>query len=360
MFIQRKQYLTDIKRIRVSEGRDLEHGLRLDRNERVDVWPKQVMADIFTSQPDYFLSVYPESTNLYRKLARFHEVDETQLMLTAGIDGGLKTLFEIMTAPGDLVGVVTPTYAMYQVYARLFQVNLCEIGYSSELEFNLQQFDEFLGRKPIMFFLPNPNQPIESSFALAQLDKFAQKALASNCLFVIDEAYHMFGAETAIELVKKYENVVIARTFSKGFGVPSIRLGYLISNSDNMKILTKTRFAHESNALSNAVAEYLLDHYDMVEAYNRRVMEAREELKAVLAKLGIRAVGKTGNFLLLDLGSEARARAFVSSLSEQKIYMKGPWSAPWNQYVTITLGPMDVMKRFVDATKAFCDAGRPA
>lgn len=360
MFIQRKQYLADIKRIRVSEGRDLDHGLRLDRNEKVDVWPKQVMTDIFTSKPDYFLSVYPESTALYQKLARFHKVDEAELLLTAGIDGGLKTLFEVMTAPGDLVGVVTPTYAMYQVYAKLFQVNLCEIGYSDKFEFNFEQFDEFLAKKPTMFFLPNPNQPIESSFTLAQLEKFAQKTLAANCLFVIDEAYHLFGAATAVGLVKKYENAVIARTFSKGFGVPSIRLGYLISNADNMNILTKTRFAHESNALSNAVAEYLLDHYDMVEAYNRRVMEAREELKAILGKKGIPAVGKTGNFLLLDLGSEARAKTFVTSLREQKIYMKGPWSSPWNRYVTITLGPMDIMQRFVDATTAFCGAERSA
>lgn len=360
MFIQRKQYLADIKRIRVSEGRDLDHGLRLDRNEKVDVWPKQVLANIFSSKPDYFLSVYPESTALYQKLARFHQVEEAQLLLTAGIDGGLKTLFEVMTVPGDLVGVVTPTYAMYQVYARLFQVNMCEIGYSANLDFNIQQFYEFLTKKPTMFFLPNPNQPIESSFTLVQLEEFAQKTLASNCLFVIDEAYHLFGAATAVELIKKYENVVIARTFSKGFGVPSIRLGYLISNADNMSILTKMRFAHESNALSNAVAEYLLDHYDMVEAYIRRIIEAREELKVLLAKMGIPAAGRTGNFLLLDLGSETRAKAFVSSLREQKIYMKGPWSSPWNRYVTITLGPMEVMERFVDATRAFCRAEQAA
>ena len=360
MFIQRKQFLANIKRIRVSEGRDLERGLRLDRNEKVDVWPKQVMNDIFMSKPDYFLSVYPESTALYQKLATFHGVDESQLMLTAGIDGGLKTLFEVMTAPGDLVGIVTPTYAMYQVYSRLFQTDLCEIGYSEDLQFNMQQLDEFLAKKPTIFFLPNPNQPIESSFTLDELEVFAKKTLAANCMFVIDEAYHLFGAATAVELVKKYENVVIARTFSKGFGVPSIRLGYLISNHDNMNILTKTRFAHESNALSNAVAEYLLDHYEMVEAYNRRVVEARETLKPLLAKLDIRAVGKTGNFLLLDLGSEERAKAFVKKLLEQKIYVKGPWSAPWNRYVTITLGPLEVMQRFVDATREFCAGGKSA
>jgi histidinol-phosphate aminotransferase len=358
MFIQRKNFLSGISRIRVSEGRDLDNGLRLDRNEKVDVWPETLLQEVFGTKRSWFLSVYPESTKLYRKLATFHNITENDLLLTSGIDGGLKTLFEVMTEPGDLVGVVAPTYAMYQVYAKLFQVNLCEIPYTEKLEFGFVEFESFLKRKPVIFFLPNPNQPIESAFNVVQLEEFAAKTLAKNCLFVIDEAYHLFGCESGVNLIKKYENIVVARTFSKGFGVPSIRLGYLISNAENMNILSKTRFAHESNALSNAVAEYLLDHYKMVESYNARVIEARSELKSRLIKLGISATGNAGNFLLLNLGTEKRAKDFVEMLLSQKIYVKGPWWPPWSKYVTITLGPIEVMERFLTATKEFVRAPR--
>jgi histidinol-phosphate aminotransferase len=360
MFIQRKVYLSNIARIRVSEGRDLANGLRLDRNEKVDVWPKQMVADIFVNKPDWFLSVYPESTRLYQKLAKFHGVEESELLLTSGIDGGLKTLYEIMTEPGDLVGVVAPTYAMYQVYPKLFQLQLHEISYTPDLEFNRRQFDEFLERRPTMFFLPNPNQPIESCFGIDELEEFARRTLAKNCLFIIDEAYHMFGSESAVKLLLKYENVVIARTFSKGFGVPSIRLGYLISNADNMSILSKTRFAHESNALSNAVAEHLLDNFSMVEQYNRAVISCRNSLKSTLTELGIPAIGGSGNFLLLDLKNAADAKAYVGYLRERQIYVKGPWSAPWDRYATITLGPIEVMQRFIEATRSYCSRDRAA
>lgn len=353
MFIQRKNYLAKIDRIRVSEGRNLATGLRLDRNERVDPWQKDIFKKIFSEKPGYFLSVYPESTSLYKKLAAFHGVSESELLLTSGIDGGLKTLFEIVTEPGDTVGVVSPTYAMYQVYARLFQVNLHEIEYTAQLQFNHADFEEFLGKKPIMFFLPNPNQPVESAFTKEQLENFAQKTLRKNCLFVIDEAYHMFGCDSGIDLIRKYDNVVVARTFSKGFGVPSIRLGYLISNQENMGILAKTRFAHESNALSNAVAEYLLDNYSVVERYNREVVTAREALKPIMQGFGISAVGDNGNFLLLDLGNQARAKEYVTMLRAKDIYVKGPWCGPWDKYVTITIGPMDSMRRFIDATAEF-------
>ncbi len=353
MFTERKRHLSEIKRVRIAEGRDLEHGLRLDRNEKVDVWPSGMLVDVFTAQPDYFLSVYPELTSLYQKLADFHGVDTNNLLLTSGIDGGLKTIFEVVSEPGDLVGVVTPTYAMYAVYARIFESNLTEISYTSDLKFDFDQFDDFLEREPKIFFLPNPNQPIESSFTTAELESFAQRTLERGCLFVIDEAYHLFGAESGIELIQRYENVVVARTFSKAFGVPSIRLGYLISNAANIDALSKTRFAHESNSLSNAVAEYLLGLYAMVEAYHAQVVAAREELKEALGNLDIPTRGWSGNFLLLDLGSEDRARAFVDELREQTVYVKGPWSAPWGNYVTITVGPMKIMHRFLTATKAF-------
>ena len=353
MFIKRKSYLARIDRIRVAEGRNLAEGLRLDRNERVDPWQKDIFAKIFGEKPGYFLSVYPELTSLYAKLAAFHRVAESELLLTSGIDGGLKTLFEILSEPGDTVGVVSPTYAMYMVYAKLFETKLHEIKYTPQLQFNHADFEEFLGRKPVMFFLPNPNQPVESAFTKAQLEEFAQKTLRSNCLFLIDEAYHMFGCESGIDLIRKYENVVVARTFSKGFGVPSIRLGYLISNQDNMSILAKTRFAHESNALSNAVAEYLLDNYAMVESYNRAVVASREALKPIMQGFGIAAIGANGNFLLLDLGTQARAKDYVAMLRAKHIYVKGPWSAPFDRYVTITIGPIESMRRFIDDTAEF-------
>ena len=354
MFIQRKSHLRKLSRVRVSEGRDLDNGLRLDRNEKVDVWPTQIMSEIFLCKPDWFLSVYPDSRTLYQKLAKHHGVDESEIFLSAGIDGGLKVLYEIMTEPSDLIGVVSPTYAMYQVYAKMFELQLEEIAYTDALEFGFQQFDEFLEQRPTMFFLPNPNQPIESCFDVQALEEFAQKTLASNCMLIIDEAYHMFGSESAVDLVRKYENVVIARTFSKGFGVPSIRFGYFISNQDNMNVLAKTRFAHESNALSNAVAEYLLDNYPIVEKYNEAVVSARKELKIILAAFGITARGDFGNFLLLDLESEERARNYVCFLRDLKIYIKGPWSGRFSRYVTITLGPLELMMKFVDATQTFC------
>ena len=274
-------------------------------------------------------------------------------MVTSGIDGALKTIYDVMTEPGDLVGVATPTYAMYYVYAKIFQVNLECIEYTEDLKFNFKAFDSFLQKKPSVFFLPNPNQPVESAFNIDELRTFAQKTLEKNCLFVIDEAYFMFGCDSGVDLINEFENVVVTRTFSKGFGVPSIRLGYMMSNVSNMNVLTKTRMAHESNSLINAVGEYLLDNYSIVEKYNNKVIESRDSLKIELSKLDIKTHGSNGNFLLLDIGDPEKAKNFVNFLREKLIYVKGPWSKPRDKYITITIGPKELMNKFLDATKEF-------
>ena len=352
MFIQRKFFLNNLKRLRVSEGRDLDNGLRLDRNEKVDTWPNNLLEEIFRTKKKWFLSVYPESTSLYSMLCKFHNIRDNQIMLSSGIDGAMKTLFEIMTEPGDLVGVVSPTYAMYKVYSDIFQVNLEEIIYKENLKFNFDNFETFLEKRPTIFFLPNPNQPIESYFNLDELRSLAKKTLDKNCLFVIDEAYHMFGSDTGIKLIEEFSNVVVMRTFSKGFGLPSIRLGYMISNEENMNILSKTRYAHESNSLSNAVAEYMLENYNLIEEYNLKIIKCREISKIKLRELGIEAYGEKGNYLLLDIHNNEMASKFVDYLKSKKIYIKGPWKGNFSKYVTITLGPEEVMQPFYEhATK---------
>lgn len=351
MFIQNKSFLREIKRIRVAEGRNLDKGLRLDRNEKVDIWPKDFLLDVFSSKPECFLSVYPEITSLYMKLSKYLHVNEEQIAITSGIDGVIKVLFEILTSPGDTVGVLWPTYAMYEVYSNMYQVNLFKIGYNTDFTINIDSLNECLGKQPTILFIPNPNQPIESAFSIDELEDIAQKAYDKNCLLAIDEAYFMFGCDTGLRLIKEYGNVVILRTFSKAFGVPSIRLGYFVTNEENMEVLSKTRFAHESNSLSIAVAEYLLDNIDIVGKSVERVIEGRAYIKDKLTELNIQTHGSKGNFLLLDLQSNNKAKHIVSYLYDNFIYVKGPLPSPWDKYITISIGPKIEMQKLNDAFK---------
>ena len=138
------------------------------------------------------------------------------------------------------------------------------------------------------------------------------------------------------------------RTFSKGFGVPSIRLGFMVSSEDNMEVLSKTRFAHESNSFRNAVAEYLLYNYDIVDNYVQKVIKGRTYVKEELSNLGIKSNGESANYLLVDIVSPEKRDKTVAFLEENLIYVKGNLGSPWDKYMLITIGPKELMKRFID------------
>jgi histidinol-phosphate aminotransferase len=339
------KYLTKISRVRIEETRNLVSGIRLDRNERVSNW-KPFIKKKLLSVPDYFFSTYPDLNPLYKNVSKFDKIPVNQILITSGIDGGIKTVFETLLKAGDLIGVVSPTYAMYQVYSDIFRTQIFKIDYRIDRKFNFEKFKKFLKKKPKIFFLPNPNQPIEDNISINQLDFMAQKLNKINCLFFIDEAYFLFGQKTALPLLKKYKNIIIARTFSKGFGLPSIRLGYLVSNHHLISILSKKRFAHETNSLSAYFANYFLKNFQICKKYINEIKKSREDLKKKLRKININSYGDKGNYLLIEMNSKEHAFDMVSNLRKKLIYAKGPWKKPFEKFFSITIGPSKIMNKF--------------
>ena len=351
MFIKNNLHLKNITRQRVAEGRNLIKGLRLDRNEKVDIWPKNFINNILKKKPKSFFSTYPEITSLYKKIAKFDKVKEEQILITSGIDGSIKNLLSLLTKPKDVISVLSPTYAMYQVYAKIFKLNLFKINYTKEYNINQKDLNLFFKKKPKILFVPNPNQPIENTIYNKDLIKLAKKCAKINCFLVVDEAYFHFGSKTAVPLIKKFKNVIVLRTFSKAFGVPSIRAGYTISNKENMSIISKARIAHELSSVSIAVAEYLLDNYSIVRKNCNLIKKSRKIIKTALSKIGLYCRSEFGNYVLIKFQNSSEAIKVVNFLRKKFIYVKGPYSKPWNNYINISLGPPVLMNRFLKEIK---------
>lgn len=354
IFNEKSSHLLDLKRMRIGESRNLDTGLRLNRNERVAPWPERFITDVFSNIPGYFLSVYPDLSSFYGKLAKFIGVDEDQLLVTSGIDGAIKTIFEICSVPSDRIGVLAPTYAMYNVYSKIFGTKLCEISYDPKtLKLDWDGLVDLIKSKPKVVFIPNPNQPVEDNLTLSQIEELLKFSSATDTLIVIDEAYYHFGCQSAVELLPKYDNLVVMRTFSKGFGLPSIRMGYMISNTHTMEVLSKTRFAHEANALNAKVAEYAIDNFHLVQTYIDEVVSSRIGLQAKLEAIGLKSYGYDANYLLIDLLNPRICAELAKRLLGEDVYVKSNFEEPWSQYMLITVGPADMMEKFYMITKCF-------
>ena len=165
-FIYNRKKISIIKRLRIKENRDLINGLRLNRNERVENYPKNTLSKIFSKVNDYDLGKYPDQNNIYKILSKFLRIKEKNLIITSGIDGSIKSIFEIFTNIGDKIAILHPTYAMYEVYSRIFQTKLFKIGYKNFKLDKKSLFKTIKTKKIKILFIPNPNQPIEDIISL--------------------------------------------------------------------------------------------------------------------------------------------------------------------------------------------------
>ncbi len=351
--LKKNLHLRKLTRSRILEKRDLKNGIRLDRNEKVDNWDKQEIINLIKKQPDSFFSTYPNITRLYKKISKNIDVDENQILITSGIDGSIRHLLEHLTLPNDSIAVLSPTYAMYKVYATIYKLKFYEINYNNDLTINFEYIFKLLKKRIKVLFIPNPNQPIDTKINKNKLLEIIKLAEKYKTFVVIDEAYYLFGMYSSIPFVNKFSNVFVMRTFSKGFGMPSIRVGYTVGNKENMNIISKSRIAHEQGSLNILLAEYILDNFNDVKKNVKKIIISRDYTKNELQKIGIVSFGNFGNYLFIKLRSEEDVNNLKKYLFRKKIYIKAPFPKPWSQYILITIGPKSYMKTFIKFLKTY-------
>jgi histidinol-phosphate aminotransferase len=319
----------------------------MHRNVRVESYEKGLV-DLDLEN----LSKYPDIANIENSIAKFDGVDRENILITSGIDGGLKTIFEMTTQKGSKAIYLTPTYAMYKVYADAYEVEMIPVQTKEEtLNIELDEIMSKINETIDIVFIPNPHIPIENTFHLENIEKIIKKAEKLEVLVVIDEAYYMFGSETATPLINKYNNIIVARTFSKGFGLPAIRLGYLIANKNLISYLGSRRFAHETNSLSAEIGSWAIENIDKFETYNLEVVKAREWLKVEFEKLGVKTHGEKTNTVLLNLETEERAKKFGELLKNEDFVVKTNNPEPFKKYILVTVGKLETMKLFFASAK---------
>ena len=290
----------DVKRVRTIENRDLKNGIRLNRNERVKNFDNKILKKIFSQVHNYELGKYPDQNKIYSELSKFLKIDRKNFLLSAGIDGSLKSIFEILTKPGDKICALSPSYLMYKVYSDVFKTKLIKIGYGhSNYKLDRKKLYKEIKKKPKILFIPNPNQPIEDIINQNDMKKICKMCKTNGVLLVVDEAYHMFGSSTSINLAKKYDNVIILRTLSKSFGLPSIRFGYMVSSKMMISYFNLYRTSYETNFLTDTVVIFFLKRINLIKSYIKEVKTGRDFLKSELKKIGLKVIGGKSNFLLV-------------------------------------------------------------
>ena len=303
---------------------------------------------------------YPDNgvLELTARLAEIHEVDPTQILVTAGSTTLLDILARTLLGPGLNAVTSKLSFIVYPIVtqaagARLIEVPTLNDGY--DLEAILAAVDA----NTRVVYLANPNNPTGTVVDAKAIDRFLDR-LPAHVITVLDEAYcdfaGYFAAERgldyshALNYVRAGRPVVVLRTFSKAHGLAGLRVGYGVGPAELMGYLARMKPAFMVSSLGETAALAALADADHVKRTVENNAEGAKLLTPAIAGMGIRVVPTWSNFIFCHVGEEAVH--LCQLLQEDGVIvrpMSGPWGAP--DAFRVSIGTPEQNERFLGALK---------
>ncbi len=312
-------------------GRD---GLRLDFNENTEGCSPRVVERLKKITADD-LARYPEREPVEAAVAAHLGLTPQQVLLTNGVDEGIHLLCETYLEPLDEVLVVTPTFSMYEICAGATGARVIRVQCEADFRFPLAKLFSGITPATRLIAVASPNNP---TGAVADREELLQIAKAApDAALLVDEAYFEFHGETVLRDIAQFENLFVARTFSKAYGLAGLRAGVLAGPCRQMPRVRRVSSPYSVNAVALAVLPTALADGDHVSCYVAQVKSGRERVSSQLSSLGLYSWPSQANFLLVRIGR--KHREFVLAMRQRGILVRDRSADPGCEgCVRITIG----------------------
>ncbi len=323
-------------------SRDL---LRLDFNENTLACSPRVR-EVLGSISAGALTRYPERAPVEAVAATHLGLAPEQVALTNGVDEAIHVLFEAFLETGDELLLPVPTYTMYEVYASATDARVVTVQAADDLQFPFERMVSAINPKTKIIAIANPNSPSGSVVTRGQLLQLAQSAPHS--VLLVDEAYFHFHGESVIDLVGVVPNLVVARTFSKAYGLAGLRLGLLAGSVEIMRWVRRVLSPYSVNSLALACLPPALEDSAYIEWYVNEVLAARTEFEAALDAVQLRRWPSSANFILVYIGPQHAE--FVRLMRACGVLVRDRSNDPGcDGRVRITIGTREQMRQAIVA-----------
>lgn len=295
-------------------GRD---GLRLDFNENTAGCSARVLARMRELGAEQ-IACYPERESIERIVAAHLGIRSDELLLTNGVDEGIHLLCETFLEPGDEALIVVPTFAMYEISARATGARVVAVPALEGFRFPASDLLAKINPRTRVVAIANPNNPTGIVAEPEQLLEIARRA--PDAAVLIDEAYFDFYGQTLMARWKDFPNLFIARTFSKAYGMASLRVGVLMGSSEHIPLVRRVASPYNVNGVALACLPVALEDESYIRDYVSQVRRGREELQREFAEWKIPYWPSHANFVLANFGQ--CSAEFVRSMRSRGILVR--------------------------------------
>ncbi|HEY9665973.1 MAG TPA: histidinol-phosphate transaminase [Coleofasciculaceae cyanobacterium] len=237
------------------------------------------------------------------------------ILVGNGSDDLLTMIIRACSDPGRPVVYPMPTYVLYCTLAQIQGAEFVEVPYHEDYSLPVEQL---IAAQGAVTFVASPNSPSGTVAPVELLDKLASQLSG---VLVVDEAYVDFAESDALELVNKYDNVIILRTLSKGYSMAGLRLGFGVANPALLEGLIKVKDSYNVDAVACAVGAAAIadQHHKITNA--QKIKASRTQLMDALKQLGFYILPSEANFVLAQFPS-GNAEHLYKKLKEQGILVR--------------------------------------
>ncbi len=304
---------------------------------------KQVNSEEFRLYPD------PTAGELVHAIAEVYGLKDSEVFVGVGSDDVIAMSF--MTFFNSKKPILFPdiTYSFYDVWAEMLR-----IPYETKAldeDFNIVPEDYLVPNGGIIF--PNPNAPTGKLMKLSEIEKI----IAGNpdSIVMVDEAYIDFGGESALPLIHKYDNVIVTQTFSKSRSMAGLRIGYAFGNETLIKYLNDVKYSFNSYTMNRPtilMGAACVRDTDYFKECCDKIMATREKTTVMLRELGFELHDSSSNFVFARHPKFSGQELF-EYLKEQHIFVRWFNQPRIKEYLRITIGTDEEMKKLEDALRTY-------
>jgi histidinol-phosphate aminotransferase len=325
-------------------GRD---ALRLDFNENTLAPSPRVLARLQSLTAER-LTIYPEREPVERIVAQHHGLQPNQLILTNGVDEAIHLMACTFLDDGDEALICTPTFFMYDVSIGMMTPGLVKIQADDSFAFPYERFLAAITPRTKLIIVASPNNPTGATVSREHL--LAIAAAAPHAILMVDEAYFHFHGESVLGDIGSVPNLIVARTFSKAYGLANLRVGMLAGDARLIAFLRKVSSPYNVNGMALAALPEALGDEAYLNSYIRAIHEGRERIFETLRELGVRTWPSAANFVLMDIGP--RHKEFVEAMRRRGVLLRDRSTDPGcDGYVRITVGVEEQVTRGLAALR---------
>jgi histidinol-phosphate aminotransferase len=313
-------------------GRD---ALRLDFNENTFAPSPRVMQRL-RAIPAEGLTKYPEREPVERAVAQHLGLESNQVLLTNGVDEAIHLVCAAFLDAEDEALIWTPTFFMYDVNVELMAPGgLRKVQSDATMAFPLKRFLAGITEKTKLIIVASPNNPTGTVVPRHALLQIAEAA--PHAVLLVDEAYFHFHGETTMGDAGRVPNLLVARTFSKAYGLANLRIGMVAGDARLIGFLRKVSSPYNVNGVALECLTAAMEDGDYLAWYVEQVKTGRDRMMAGLDALGVEYFPSAANFVLMKIGP--KHKELVEAMRRRGVLLRDRSSDPGcDGFVRITIG----------------------